>query len=571
MDYTIKIGGSAGQGVQTIGGLLSTTFAGMGYHVFAHQDYESRVRGGHNFYQIRLADIPVASISERIDILIALDLASKELHASELTEDGVMAYDSESLKTSFNTPEALDVPFKSLSIEKAGSPQMANTVAVGTVMGMLGMDTDMLEVLIKKRFKRKGEEIVKGNINALQAGHAYALEHCRQCSIASAPPDQKNKKKLLIDGHESAAMGALASGLKFYAAYPMTPSTGVMDHIAARAGEFGVVVEQAEDEIAAINMAIGASFAGVRAATGSSGGGFALMVEGLSLAGITETPIVIFEAQRPGPATGLPTRTEQADLMFIIHTAHGEFPRVVFTPGSPEQMITLTNKAFDLAEKYQIPVFVVYDQYLGDSQWTYESFDTSVLRYKDYRVRGADARKITEYKRHAFTESGVSPLIIPGDGHEHLVVTDSDEHDEAGHLMEDPAMRISMVEKRLHKKLGAIRLEMAPPELYGSKEAKIVLAGWGSTYGVLRETVDKLNALNSEDEACMLFFSEIYPLPKGEYLEMLGNAQKTVCIEGNATGQLATLLRSEAGIEFTGRINKYDGRPFTVQYIIDRL
>jgi 2-oxoglutarate ferredoxin oxidoreductase subunit alpha len=350
----------------------------------------------------------------------------------------------------------------------------------------------------------------------------------------------------------------------------MTPSTGIMNYIAGKEEEYGILVEQAEDEIAAINMALGASFAGARAATGSSGGGFALMVEGLSLAAITELPIVIFEVQRPGPATGLPTRTEQADLLFVIHSAHGEFPRVVFTPGSPEQLIMLTNKAFDMAEKYQIPVFVMFDQYLGDSQWTYDSFDTAQLKYTDYRIRGKEARDILEYKRHADTYNGVSPLVVPGDGHEHLVITDSDEHDETGHLIEDAATRIKMVNKRLHNKINAIRNEMAPPVLYGSKGAPLVLVGWGSTYGVLRETVDILNAKNDKN-ACMIFFSEIYPLPHGEYIDILRSAKQTVCVEGNATGQFATLLRSETGIEFNHMIHKYDGRPFTVPYIMQGL
>ncbi|MCK4911012.1 MAG: 2-oxoacid:acceptor oxidoreductase subunit alpha, partial [Thermodesulfovibrionales bacterium] len=433
MDYTLRIGGAAGQGIQTVGGLLSEVFARMGFHVFTSQDYESRVRGGHNFYQVRLSDTRVMSSTETIDILIALDLASEEFHRGSLSKNGVMLYDSETLKKTFEGTQMLDLPFARLAKE-AGGPIMANTVAVGAALGALGMDLPMMETLLAERFGKKGAEVVAGNKKALGLGHAYATDNCKRCEFT---PGEIGARKLLINGLEAAAAGALASGLKFYSAYPMTPSTGIMDNIAKRASEFGVVVEQAEDEIAAINMALGASFAGVRSATGSSGGGFALMVEGLSLAGITETPIVIFEAQRPGPATGLPTRTEQADLMFVLHSAHGEFPRVVLAPGSPEQCVLLTNKAFDLAEKYQIPVFVLLDQYLGDSQWTYEGFNTDAITYTDYRIRGEEARNIKDYKRYAITESGISPLLVPGDGHTHLVIADSDEHDEDGHLIED--------------------------------------------------------------------------------------------------------------------------------------
>ena len=564
MDYTVRIGGAAGQGIQTIGGLLSEVFARMGFHVFTSQDYESRVRGGHNFYQVRVSDTRVMSSTEAIDILIAMDLASEALHREQLSQRGVMLHDSESLKSDFSGPEVLDVPFARLAKE-SGGPVMANTVAVGAALGTLGLHSSVMEALLAERFGRKGQLVVEGNIKALRAGHAYATDNCKKCEFL---PGQKGSRKLLISGLEAAAAGALASGIKFYSAYPMTPSTGIMDNIAKRAGEFGVVVEQAEDEIAAINMALGASYAGVRAATGSSGGGFALMVEGLSLAGITETPIVIFEAQRPGPATGLPTRTEQADLMFVLHSAHGEFPRVVFAPGSPQQCVLLTNKAFELAEKYQIPVFVLLDQYLGDSQWTYEGFNTESLTYTDHRIRGAEAANIKDYKRYAITDSGVSPLAVPGDGHTHLVIADSDEHDEDGHLIEDARTRISMVEKRLHKKLPAIKAEIAPPMLYGPEDADTVLVGWGSTYGVLKKTVDALRRVG--ENAGMLFFSELYPLPGGPYMSMLQNAKKTICVEGNATGQFAQLFKTETGFGFHAHIVRYDGRPFTVDYIMER-
>jgi 2-oxoglutarate ferredoxin oxidoreductase subunit alpha len=373
-----------------------------------------------------------------------------------------------------------------------------------------------------------------------------------------------------VTGLEAAALGALASGVKFYSAYPMTPSTGVMNHIAERALEFGVVVEQAEDEIAAINMAIGASFAGVRAATGSSGGGFALMVEGLSLAAMTETPLVIFEVQRPGPATGFPTRTEQGDLLFVLFSGHGEFPRAVFAPGSPEECVTLTNKAFDLAEKYQVPAFVVFDQYLGDAQWTYDALEPELV-YKDYRLRGEALRALPSYNRYALTAGGVNPLAVPGES-QHLVVADSDEHDEAGHMVEDAPTRIAMTKKRLHAKLGPLSTEIAPPILEGGdggERPEIVLVGWGSSYGVLRETVAAMRARGRA--AAMLFFSELWPFPVGDYLEILVEAPTVVCVEGNATGQFAKLFRMETGYHFRRQVLRYDGRPLTAEYILREL
>jgi 2-oxoglutarate ferredoxin oxidoreductase subunit alpha len=564
MDYTVKIGGEAGQGLQTVGEVLSRVFSRAGYHVFSNQDYESRIRGGHNFYQIRVSDSPLASSLEKVDILVALDPASIELHRRELTEQGLVIYDSESLKEGVDEPAFIGVPFKRLAVDTGGSPVMANTVATAAVLGMLGMETSILDDLIRETFRKKGDEVIEENIKAARAGYEYARDNCPRCGFELAKPS--GRAKVLMNSIEAIAVGALLSGCKFYAAYPMTPSTGIMTFLASKASEYGLVVEQAEDEIAAINMALGASFAGVRAMTGTSGGGFALMVEGLSLAGMTETPVVIGLGMRPGPATGFPTRTEQGELLFALHAAHGEFPRVLFAPGSPEEAMRLTNKAFDLAEKYQIPAFVLYDQYLADSQWTYDGMDAGGLAYNDYRLRGEKFRALKEYRRHAFTETGVTPLGVPGDA-PHVVVTDSDEHDEEGHIVEDAPTRVRMVDKRLFKKLDGLKKEMAPPRPYGAERPETVLVGWGSTYGVMKEAVDRLNA--DGGKTAMLHFSEIYPFPEGgNYLDLLAGAERTVCVESNATGQFERLMRTETGYEFTHRVRRFDGRPFTVDYIL---
>ncbi len=579
MDYTIKIGGEAGQGIQTIGDTLARVFSRAGFHVFTHQDYESRIRGGHNFFQIRFSDGPVMASRDRIDIIVALDKESISLHEKELSKDGLIVYDSSSLKKKYETPNFLDIPFVNLAIEHGGNKIMANTVATGAVLGMLKIRLDILFEIIKNTFKKKGEDIVKANINTAMAGHNYAIKECIQCSFSAIPI---SNPKMLISGVDAIGLGAISSGCKFYSAYPMTPSTGIMNYLAGKGKDYGIVVEQAEDEIAAINMALGASFAGVRAMTGTAGGGFALMVEGLSLAGMTETPIVIALGQRPAPATGLPTRTEQADLLFAIHTAHGEFPRVIFAPGTPEQAFYLTNKAFDMAEKYQIPAIVIFDQYLADSEWTFEEFDLSKIKFNDYRIRGETFKSLKEYKRHAFTETGISPLGVPGDS-KYLVVTDSDEHNEEGHIIEDAETRIKMVQKRLLKKLPLIKQEIEPPSLYGSSQPEILIVGWGSTFGVMKEAVD---VLSKSKNIAMLHFSEIYPfplteknpsptpLPQGEeargrvkfdYLTLLNKAKLTICIENNASGQFARLMRAETGFEFKYRINKFDGRPFTLE------
>lgn len=568
MDYTIKIGGEAGQGIQTIGETLGRVFARSGFHVFSNQDYESRIRGGHNFYQIRLSHRPLAASRDKVDIIVAFDSESITRHEHELTMNGRIIYDATALKFKKEDPVFLEIAFEKLALEQGGDKIMANTVATGAVLGMLGMGLDIFLDLIAEAFKNKGDHVVDANRNAAQAGYQYARQHCDPNTFAVAAGEIK--QRMLIGGIEAIALGALSAGCRFYAAYPMTPSTGIMNYLAAKAGEYGLIVEQAEDEIAAINMALGASFAGVRAMTGTSGGGFALMAEGLSLAGMTETPIVIAMGQRPGPATGFPTRTEQGDLEFILSAGHGEFPRVVFAPGTPDQALYLTNKAFDLAEKYQIPAFVLFDTSLADSQWTVDSFDLSRLRYQDYRLRGDAFKNQLDYKRYSSTDTGVSPLAVPGDA-SHVVVVDSDEHDEEGHIIEDAATRIRMVEKRLFKKLPLIRSEIAPPDLYGDQDAHVVLTGWGSTYGVMKEAVDELA---KSMRIAMLHFGEIFPLPdlaRFDYVAFLTKAKLSLCIEHNATGQFSRLLRAETGFEFKTRINRYDGRPFTVEELIGEI
>ncbi len=594
MNYTIKIGGEAGQGIQTVGDTLSKVFARTGYHVFTHQDYESRARGGHNFYQIRFSDQPVTASLDAVDILIAFDRESILLHEKEMSANGLIIYDSTALKESFAKPLFLDIPFALLATEHAGNKIMANSVAIGVVIGMISrtsassansrssnvtaskilapdalanMLLDKTSGIIHETFLSKGAAVIAANITAVAAGRLFALEHYGEHAFSPVPQSQG---KMLISGTEAIGIGALASVCRFYAAYPMTPSTGIMNYLAGKEEEQGIIVEQAEDEISAINMAIGASFAGVRAMTGTSGGGFALMVEGLSLAGMTETPVVIALGQRPGPATGLPTHTEQGDLLFALYAGHGEFPRILFAPGDPEQAVHLTIKAFDLAEKYQIPAIILFDQYLADTCWTYDSIDLEKRSYTDYRLRGDAFKSLSEYKRHLLTDNGISPLGIPGET-SHLVVTDSDEHDEDGHMIEDAAGRIAMVEKRLLRKMPLIRKEMAPPALFGPSDADIVIAGWGSTYGIMRDAVATLLA---DRKIAILHFSELYPFPSTElfdYLALLNNAKQTICVEQNATGQFARLLRAETGHKFSDSIHRYDGRPFTSESLTGEL
>jgi 2-oxoglutarate/2-oxoacid ferredoxin oxidoreductase subunit alpha len=571
LEYTIRVGGEAGQGLQTIGGALAKVFSRIGYHVFTYQDYMSRIRGGHNFYQIRFSDQEIMSSRETPDILLALDRNTIEIHRKSVNDGGFILYDPEIAKVKYEEPEFIDIPFKKIALDVGKNSVMANTVATGAALGILGIGLDALKKILRETFEKKGNEIVQNNIACAEAGYNYAVKNCSRCEAFGIHEPENKKRLMLITGIQAIGMGAIMSGCKFYSAYPMSPSTGIMNYLALREEEYNLVVEQAEDEISAINMAIGASFAGVRSMTGTSGGGFALMVEGLSLAGITETPLVIAEMQRPGPATGLPTRTEQGDLLFILHAGHGEFPRVIFEPGTPEQAFYLTNKAFELAEKYQIPVFIQSDQYLVESEWTFEGFDLDNLIYNDYRMREKDLEGVEVYKRYEYSSTGISPLAIPGEAGKHLVVADSDEHDEEGHIIEDSETRIAMVQKRLLKKMPLIKKEIDAPLLYGDPSPKIVLVGHGSTYGVIKEVVDKIP---TDKKVAMVHFSQIYPLSerdKFDYIELFENADLTICIENNASGQFAKIIRAETGFEFSHLICKYDGRPFTIENLKEEL
>lgn len=568
MDITLRIGGEAGQGLQFIGSTLANIFSRSGIHVFTHQDYMSRIRGGHNFYQIRISDSPIHSSKEQIDILLALDESTIAVHANFVGPQGVIIYDEKLTKKLHSEAGFIMVPFMGITEQLGFAPIMANSAAIGSILGGLGIAIDPFSGIIEGLIGKKGPEVVESNLKVATAGKEYMENHIDWPQHLKSPAMQK-PSKMLLNGSQAVGAGAVISGCKFYAAYPMTPSTGIMVYIASRAKQHEIVIEQAEDEIAAINMALGASFGGVRAMTGTSGGGFALMAEGLSLAGITETPIVIAEVQRPGPGTGLPTRTEQGDLLFVLHAGHGEFPRVLFAPGTPEQAIYLTNKAFELAEKYQIPAIIQSDQYLADAEWTYEKIDSTPLMFHDYRNRTDDGSD-GQYKRYQLNESGISPLAVPGLS-EKLVVVDSDEHDEDGHIIEDAETRTRMVEKRWQKKWPALRKEISPPLIIGHKKPGIILVGYGSTYGIM---LDAVNILKAEKNIALLHFSEIWPFPdpeRSEYMEILTNAELSICVENNATGQFAGLFRSETGYVFHAFIRKYDGRPFMLESFMDEI
>lgn len=551
MDANIVITGAAGQGIQTIGYIIAKTASKSGYNVFSWQEYESRIRGGSNSYRIRVSDDIVNTPLVRADIFLPLDKNSRAKYHSLLKEDGIMV-DEEGIGERIIT-----VPFVKIAQEKFGSKLFANTVAAGALTAVMGLDLEPLNRVISSEFARKGEEIVKKNLRAAAEGYESARKSCEGvCSWAL--PEREHKESYLISGNEALALGAAAAGCRFIAAYPMTPSTGIITFLSKHSERLKIFAEQAEDEIAAINMAIGAGYAGVRAMTASSGGGFALMVEGISLAGMTETPVVVVLAQRPAPATGLPTRTEQGDLLFAINAGHGEFSRLVFAPSDPKDAFHKIVRAFDLADKYQIPAIILTDQHLADSYFTIEDFELDKVVNKSYLV---DPDEIENYQRYQLNETGISPILYPGMSR-HLVCCDSDEHDEYGHITEDLKLRERMVEKRL-KKSELLREEIAPPEEKDISDAKDVFVSWGSSRNAVFEAVERLRDQGARVGA--IHFTELMPLPKYEF-----SPDKNYCtVESNATGQLGRLLRGEYGIAVTRRITRYDGLPLDHEYIME--
>jgi 2-oxoglutarate ferredoxin oxidoreductase subunit alpha len=549
---TILIGGEAGQGLLTVGQLLSKALVRSGYHIVVTQDYMSRIRGGHNTFSVRASASPIQAPREGADILIAFDAHSVNEHIRTLNDGGIIIMDAEERADSEGFA-CLRVPVASL-----GKPALFNVMAAGVAGALLGLDDGLLVKTLSEELKDSLEE----GAEALRAGSSWGRETGISRALAKPPPAPP---RIIVNGNEALALGAMAGGLRFASFYPMTPGTSVMLKLLAHADRMGLIVEQAEDEIAAINMALGASFAGAPALVATSGGGFALMAEGVSLAGMTETPVVIIVAQRPGPATGLPTRTEQGDLNFVLHAGHGEFPRVLLAPGSPEQCFRLAARAFRLAEQSQGPVFILTDQFLADSYRAVEPFD--VASVQPVCPRESAPADEGGYARYAFTENGVSPRALPGFSG-NLVVADSDEHTEDGHITENLDVRARMVDKRL-RKLEIARKECIPPDLMGHDDPDLLLVCWGSTLGAVREVASELSCHGIK--AATLHFSQVWPLDPEGFLPILTNCRKVVVVEGNATGQFARLLRRECGFVPHARVSRYDGLPLTQEYLLREL
>jgi 2-oxoglutarate/2-oxoacid ferredoxin oxidoreductase subunit alpha len=550
--FTLVIGGPAGSGVLNAGlNMFAKTCLRNGLKVFTKAEYPSLIRGGHNYLTITVDRENVYSHSNEINLLIALDKKTVEEHLEDVK--GGIIYDSQLDVEITEDVLCFPVPLKEAA-EKIGSVIYQNTVAIGAALGLLGLSLEELEKIIKENFSHKGEKIVNANIKAAYAGYSFVKD--------KKYPYKLNKQifdnRILLNGNEAIVAGAVKAGCKFISAYPMTPATSVLTGMAKFSRDYGIVVKHTEDEIASINMAIGAGFTGVRSMTCTSGGGFALMAEGLGLASQAEVPVVIVESQRPGPGSGMATRTGQGDLNFILNASTDEFPRVVIAPGDVNECFYLTQQAFNIAEKYQMPVVILVDKFLSTSCSSVHVFDSEVLV-----DRGKIVVKPENYKRYEVTKDGISPRVLPGTvGGEH--VTSSYEHDEKGVEDETRENRVKMHDKR-YRKFETLEKELSEPKLNG--EGDFVVVSWGSTKGIVREAEKILKQENSDFTHLHLTF--LSPFCKSVFEKLKG--KKLIVVENNKTSQLSQLILKETGRKVDHRILKYDGRQFDPEDLADGL
>ena len=558
-DVSIVLCGEAGQGIQTVEHILTQTLKLSGYHVFSTQEYMSRIRGGSNSTLVRISSKQVSAPVDRIDLLIPFSSGAIRHVQKRISPKTVLLGEKKIYGNEYHGDRAIDVPLSEIARE-IGGPIYSNTVAVALLAGLFKVEREFIDQYLRHHFSGKDENTIHKNLEAAKRGFEVSDELTRSGKLQiDLLRHNEIKDHIMIDGVEALAMGAIAGGCNFLSFYPMSPSTAVAVLLAEHSKEFGIIVEQAEDEISAMNMGIGAWYAGGRGLASTSGGGFALMVEGLSLAGMIESPMVIHLGQRPGPATGLPTRTEQGELLFALYSGHGEFPRIIFSPGTIEDCFHLTQMAFDLADRYQVPVFILTDQYLLESHYNIPSLDPARIPVQKHFVETKQG-----YMRYELTEAGLSPRGIPGFG-EGLVVLDSDEHDEEGHITEDLDLRTKMVNKRI-KKLDLIKNNVIPPELVGSKNYETLIIGWGSTYHTIREALERLG----KEDVAFLHFKQVYPLHP-DTITFIKKAKKTVIVENNGTAQFSQLIRMQTGFDMDHKILKYNGLPFSVEELEEQL
>jgi 2-oxoglutarate ferredoxin oxidoreductase subunit alpha len=543
-EISILVGGKAGDGIRQAGHVIARLLNRIGYRIFFYDDYPSLIRGGHNFSIIRASEKRIVAHKETVDVIVALNQDAVDNHKHRFNTGGIILYDSNKADA-----EGLGIDFMDIVKKFDGKPIMRNTAAIGALAGVLNIEWSVLEKVIMDAVEHEID------LNLKIAQHAYDQIEAPLKSV----PKLDQKALPLVSGNEAIALGAVKAGLNMYIAYPMTPASAILHYLAVQEKELGVVTVHPESEIGVALMALGAAYAGARAMVGTSGGGFALMTEALSLAGQGELPMVIVEAQRPGPSTGVPTYTMQGDLNFVIHAGHGEILRVVLAPGDAEEAFYSAGMAMNLAWKFQIPAFVLSDKHLSESIFSFEADLDKVKPEKPLLWNNQG-----EYKRYLDTQNGISPLAFPGNPSAIIKAT-SYEHDESGITTEEPETISRMQNKRLRKR-KTLEDELEKYEtvnVYGNPDSQTVLLCWGSTKGACMEVAEALNIKVVQPLI-------LEPLPVKALKKALSGADKIIDVEVNATGQLAKLISSH-GICIDDMILRFDGRPFTVDVLLDNV
>lgn len=568
---SFRAGGQAGDGISSIGEVIARSFSRLGLHVYGHNAYQSVIRGGHVWFQARASDARPYSQGDGIDLLYALDRATVDIHAQEIRSGGTIVYDPEKFPLDPSGVPAgvriLGVPTLAIARKFTSQSVLQNAAGMGASAFLAGVPLDLLQQVLTDSFGSKKGEIVDWNLGASAEGYRFAEANA---SVSDRAFSRAGPPKLLLSGNQAIALGAVAGGCKFLSQYPMTPASSIMHWMAAHSADLGVVVKQAEDELASINMAIGASFGGVRSMTATSGGGFSLMVEALGMAGMTETPLVVVESQRSGPSTGLPTKTEQGDLNLMLGAGQGEFPRAILAPSHPKEAYQAAVDAFRLAEEWQTPILLASDLLLSED---FATVDRDELPAVGPLPALADAEPNGHaFLRYQYTESGVSPRAIPGQAGLQFVAG-SDEHDERGHLISDikagipkwVSEREKMMDKRM-RKLAGLAGAVPGPRVEGPAEAPLTFVAWGSTVGAIRDAMAELAEKGQTTN--LVWFPAVYPLRVDRVDGALGRARRTLLVEANFSGQFGRLLRAETGFVPSARLLKYDGEPFYPHEII---
>jgi len=587
VDVAVAIGGAAGQGIATPGNILSRILVRRGLHVNVYDAYQSIIRGGHIFLTLRTSDAPVQSHGDKLDILIALNQDTMNRHLNLMGAGSAVLYNADRIKPGEAAQGVQLCPFSVKELAPGVKGDLVqNTLSLGAALRLMGVEFAPLEEALTAQFQRKGEAVVAENVGVARAGYEHANSQFKSFPV---PLPDLGKPLAFVDGNTALAMGGVAAGVRFYCAYPMSPSSGVLHWMAAHGKQLGVMVRQVEDELGVINMAVGAAHMGARAMCATSGGGFALMTEGLGAASMMEIPVVCIDVQRAGPATGVPTKTEQGDLWQVLGAGQGDYPRIIVAPTAVEECFRIVPELFNLTDTFQCPGIILSDLLLSEGRFSIDpaelDFNVPINRGELIGLdglngaHGANGAEGTNgangadgnggYKRYEITPSGISPRAIPGtEGYAHVVATD--EHQEDGVLISDeftnPLKRQAMHEKRMRKWEGVLQ-QIKAPALFGPEDAAVTLIGWGSTRGVIREAMEQLAAQGIS--ANNLQIQWLVPLHADAITDIVGKAKKTIIVENNYSGQFARYLRSETSIAADGHIRKYDGEPFMPHHIVN--